>query len=774
MDTSDRFLNAVRDGTVSLPHGTRPFLVDGEPEVITGRDALVIRLRDRSGQPLALRVPVEDAGGADWFRRYPALADAFAAGPLAARLPTRMAMVEGILPGADLPAVTMEWIEGPTLMQAVHRACAARNAAVLGALATAFRDAVNDLRGTGFRHGDLTADNIIIRSSGRLAFVDLDTAVWPGSPVTAGGRGTPGYRHPTGNASTETARDAFGTLIIYVSLRLLAAYPELRARYGDAPDIAGGGLLFSAWDLADPVSSRLFAELERTDATRGPELDALRSACVDAPDSASSLASVIPNVQPYRNVDETPAGPRRWGAPAEPRRDSMLTGFRERLRAGVLEERDETRELPSVDRPEAPPSWPTGPSWPTPAPQSRPVERPRPAATQIGASMWRERLRRAIELNDESAVARLWPEVAHDPLAHTMALDVTAVLGRGLERRIGEEARRGRDDTVLSLAGEAAQQGVTLSPESRRQARAARTRLATRTELEQALSADDRDRLADLAISGRLVELGDADRVAIRTVLRALERPVLDRALASDDDALILMAFDEELFGGSDALTREERERIALARDRAAWLRDVKIALKRRDAGFLAAAFVKPPPGAEARLSESARRRAYRLIERDRALDALTAAIAKQDEAAVLVALNTVERVGARIANRVDWPTLKQVVDRATLIEEIQRAASDSPPDHARLAHLLPSARALGLDNDPRLKDVDLTAIQHQVVRAAHVRRLRAALGRDDDAIIAMAATPDPYDAVALLTADERGRVDQALTARRVRLPFSS
>ena len=772
MDSTDRFLNAVRDGSVSLPHGVRPFVIDGEPVVIAGRDALVLRLRDRSGQPLALRVPADDDGGADWFQRYPALAETYAAGPLAARLPSRMAVTAGVLRDAQLPAITMEWIEGPTLLQAVHRACLARNATVLGALATAFRDAVNDLREAGFRHGDLTADNIIIRSSGRLAFVDLDSAVWPGSPVGSTGRGTPGYRHPTGNASSETARDAFSALTIYTSLRLLAAYPELRVRFGDAPDVAGGSLLFSAWDLADPVSSRLFAELERTEATRGPELDALRSVCLDAPDSASSRAFVIPGLQPYRNVDEAQPAPRRWGAPAAPRRDSMLTGFRERLRAGVLEDREETREHTTLERQDTPAPWPVGPSWPTPVAQ--PAERPRPTASQIGASMWRDRLRRAIELEDESAVARLWPEVAHDPLAHTMALDVAAVLGRGLDRRIGEEARRGRDDTVVSMVGEAAQQGVTLSPESRRQARAARTRIATRTELEQALSADDRDRLADLAISGRLVELGDADRVAIRTVLRALERPILDRALASDDDVLILMAFDEELFGSSDALTFEERERIALARDRAAWLRDVKVALKRRDAGFLAAAFAKPPPGAEARLSESARRRAYRLIERDRALDALTAAIAKQDEAAVLVALNTVERVGARIANRVDWPTLKHVVDRATLIEEIQTAASATPPDHARLAHLLPSARALGLDNDPRLKDIDLAAIQRQVVRAAHVRRLRSALMRDDDTVIAMAATPDPYEAVAALTSEERVRVERAIATRRTRLPFST
>ncbi|MDP8909665.1 MAG: hypothetical protein M3N47_11255, partial [Chloroflexota bacterium] len=157
----------------------------------------------------------------------------------------------------------------------------------------------------------------------------------------------------------------------------------------------------------------------------------------------------------------------------------------------------------------------------------------------------------------------------------------------------------------------------------------------------------------------------------------------------------------------------------------------------------------------------------YRLIERERALEGLAVAIASEDEEAVLVALNTVERVGARVANRVDWPTLKHVVDRATLIEEIQAAAAATPPDYGRLAHLLPSARALGLAGDPRLKDIDLDAIQQHVVRTAHVRRLRAALMRDDDRAIALAAVPDPHGAVAALSPDERARVDRALATRR-------
>lgn len=763
MEMIDRFQNALRQGTVSIPPGAQPALTaDGAPIVVLGRDALVARLQSPSGSSLALRIPASGHGGADWPERYGALAETFPAGPMTARIPRDPVVQRRPLHDEDAPGVLMEWIDGPTLLQAVHRACLARNTAVLAALATAFRDAINDARSAGFRHGDPTADNLIIRPTGRIAFIDLDTAAWPGAPFEVAGRGTPGYRHPAGGAAVDTARDAFASLVIYSSLRLLASYPELRIRYGDQPEVHGGCLLFSAWDLADPLTSRLFAELERTSATRGPELETLRAACVQAPDETELMAA-IPGLRPYQLGEDGRRDSRRWGTSSETsRRDGVLASFRTRLRGP--ESTSVVDDIATYQDEELTARWParSGPGQPL----------SRPPAGEVGVAMWRERLRRAIEQEDEAAVARIWPEVERDPIGSTMALDANAVLGRGYDRRIALEARRRRDEAVLSLTEEAVGRGLLLSSDSRLHARDARERGEIRAELEQALASDDRQRLADLAVSGRLIELGETDREAIRTVLRALERPILERALESDDDALVLLAYDDELFGGSEALRPEERARIELARNREEWLRAVRRALKRRDAASLANAFAKPPPGAEGRLSEAERRRIYRLIERERALDQLIAAIKEDDEPAILVALNTVERVGARIANRVDWPTLKRVVDRATLIEDIQTAATP-PVDYGRLAHLLPSARALGLAGDPRFGDLDLATLERQIIRAAHVRRLRAALTRGDDAAIAMAADPDPYGAVATLEPDEQLRIDRALQTRR-RLPMTS
>jgi hypothetical protein len=250
-------------------------------------------------------------------------------------------------------------------------------------------------------------------------------------------------------------------------------------------------------------------------------------------------------------------------------------------------------------------------------------------------------------------------------------------------------------------------------------------------------------------------------------VLRALEWPNLSRALDADDDRLILEAYDEELFSQPDALETSVRERIELARQRTSWLEEVRTSLKRRDARLLARSFAKPPPGAESRLSAADRKRAFRLIERERAIAELNVAIQERDEAKIIAALGFVERVGARIGDRADWSIVKRVVDRASLIHDLKEAAEAEPLDYGRLAQLLPAIRALGHEGDPRLTGpVDPRRLARELVRNAHLRRMRIALKRDDDVAIAVAALPDPYDAYHLLRPAEQMRVDLALQNR--------
>ncbi|HEU0165977.1 MAG TPA: hypothetical protein VFQ54_13100, partial [Thermomicrobiales bacterium] len=208
--------------------------------------------------------------------------------------------------------------------------------------------------------------------------------------------------------------------------------------------------------------------------------------------------------------------------------------------------------------------------------------------------------------------------------------------------------------------------------------------------------------------------------------------------------------------------------RIELARVRVEWRTDVRAALKNRDEELLEELFTSPPEHAIDRLSASERRRSRRLIEQRRALDVLRSAVTTLDDSSIVSALNHVERVGARITDRATWVAIQEVVERASLVEDVIAAAKATPYDVGRLAQLIPAAKAVGLDRDPRLVgEFSIERLESQLLRQAHIRRIRAAIGLDDDAAIVLAAVPDPYGVLAELDEPERDRVAAAIVARR-------
>ncbi|HYJ12210.1 MAG TPA: hypothetical protein VEW66_01370, partial [Thermomicrobiales bacterium] len=110
---------------------------------------------------------------------------------------------------------------------------------------------------------------------------------------------------------------------------------------------------------------------------------------------------------------------------------------------------------------------------------------------------------------------------------------------------------------------------------------------------------------------------------------------------------------------------------------------------------------------------------------------------------------------------------IQQVVERVELVDEVIAAAQE-PMDRAKLAHLLPAVRALGLERDPRFGEPDwFEQIERQVVRFAHLRRIQAAIRRDNDIAILAAIEPDPYEAFELLEPAEQQRVALARANRR-------
>ncbi|MDQ3654991.1 MAG: hypothetical protein M3457_07925, partial [Chloroflexota bacterium] len=374
----------------------------------------------------------------------------------------------------------------------------------------------------------------------------------------------------------------------------------------------------------------------------------------------------------------------------------------------------------------------------------------------------------ALRRNDEAEVVRIWSQISHDPLASLLAGDVEQVIAAGYDRRVLSESRRKRDTAVIAVADEAHERQIPLGPQARAIVRQANERTAVRAELTAALAQSDRQRLAELAVSGQLVVLGDADRQSLQQVLQAIEWPALQRAIQTDDDVLIAAAFDDELFEGANLLDNDVRDRVALARRRVQWLGAARAALAKRDSSQLRELLIDPPEGAPERLSAPERRRIRRAIERRHALAELDSAIRGDDDAAIIVSLNRVERVGARISDRVTWARVQQVVERVSIIDELLSAAEAQPLDHVRIAQLIPALKALGLEHDPRLGDDQLVErLEAHVIRMAHVRRIRAAIARDNDLAIVVAAVPDPRNALDMLSEPERNRVAAAIKARR-------
>ncbi len=380
-----------------------------------------------------------------------------------------------------------------------------------------------------------------------------------------------------------------------------------------------------------------------------------------------------------------------------------------------------------------------------------------------------DRVRSAIATRDVGTVARYWPSLKGDSLVGDLSIPAADALQVFFGDQIGSALAHGDDDALIEAVANGEQQGVIVPLQTRRAVRAAQTRATTRTQLDDATRTHDQEALADLLLSGRLAELGDIPPEVNRRALRALAWPHLMAAIDADRDDAILGAYDAALFdsrdGATDILSTRERARVNLATRRLAWLTDVRGALRERDTRALGRAFADVPDGALTRLSAVERRRIERLASREEAASSLAAAIGSGDDVAIVSALTQVASIGGSLPDELDWAAVRGVVDRITLAEAIREAMAQDPPDAARLARLLPVARAAA-EAEPDRTDIDFAELEREVLRAAHMNRLRTAIVTDDDDEIATAATPDPFGAIDRLPAEQKERVERALAAR--------
>jgi hypothetical protein len=752
-----------------LGGGTVRINDSGSPLRAVGRDAVVYELRAPDGRILALRSHLRPDSHRDaaLAERYTALGSdprlEVLRGPSGALPHGIQWILEGVaLPGVDhhrrsAPVMAMERVPGRTLIRAVDRLCHERESEPLAHLADAWLNLVTTLEAAGFSHGDLTADNLIVRPDGSIALVDLDTAAWPSYPVPAiRTSGTHGYAHPRGAPLNTPARDRFPALIIWASLRVLARHPTLRPQWGDPPDEYGGVLLWTHTDVSRAHRSPLFATLDALDDdVLAPLFEVVRRAIRFPPDDTPSLSEIAERLEPL--------GLPRFAASQSTLRRTRTSqpDTRPATERSSVPPRDD-RAIRNVDPSPATPSSREQP------PKERPIdlsrarvaaerEQRRTAARQLGA---------AVAARDTSTAVRLWDEQRGMPEAGIYAVALHELVTYDAAAAMDRAIRRRDDAGLLETVSTAERSGVALSREMRTETRSARRRVSVRAALDEAVSRRDLQAIARLAISGQLDDLARLDHAQERIVAQALAWPALERALATDDDLAIAGAADEALWDEDGALPANARARVALAQRRTRWADDVRTALRRRDSARLRDLLNSAPQGAEQRLTEVESRRILRISTREAAVSRLARALRDGPDREVVAAFSEFETAGAPFSEVLDWAAVRGVVDRISLADALRTAASADPPDTEKLARLLPAARAALGDPDAEPSQ-DWLALEHYVLRAAHLGRLREAIDSGDDASIASAADPDSYGAISLLAPDERARVAEALTARR-------
>lgn len=203
------------------------------------------------------------------------------------------------------PIVKMNWVNGLPLHTYVEQQLPSPEK--LAWLAADWREMLASLKPLRIGHGDLQHGNVLVTSEGELKLVDYDGMYVPlfareRSPEL----GHANYQHPLRTPEFYDERlDHFPELLIYLSLRALAAEPALWAEYFN-----GDNLIATAVDLRVPQCSSLWPRLLKSPDEDVRRLTVLLVASLklspeDVPDLDTALRERLPQVVVPAQLDLT-------------------------------------------------------------------------------------------------------------------------------------------------------------------------------------------------------------------------------------------------------------------------------------------------------------------------------------------------------------------------------------------------------------------------------------------------------------------------------------
>lgn len=196
--------------------------------------------------------------------------------------------------GKPYPIVKMEWIDGIPLNAFVERHL--RDTNTIYSLAQQWYNLVMDLQRARIAHGDLHHGNILV-SAGHLRLVDYDGMFVP--PLRGEQALELGHRecqHPKRSVKDyDESIDNFSALVIYLSLRALAAQPTLWFSFH-----TGDNLIFDeeGRDFEAPGQTPIWQQLGQCPDKDVRQLaEILEQACATSPDQLPNLEVILQEIR---------------------------------------------------------------------------------------------------------------------------------------------------------------------------------------------------------------------------------------------------------------------------------------------------------------------------------------------------------------------------------------------------------------------------------------------------------------------------------------------
>ena len=257
------YIESIRFSTENLDKwkSLEPVLdSSGDVVMSNGGFAVVFKMRDRdSGRFYALKCFLRDQPGRAEDYAMIASELEYASSPFLLKFEYLDKELFVDAKGCDeneFPVLLMDWVDGEPLD--VYVRSHYRDSYKMDMLAYQFSRLSMWLMCQTFAHGDLKPDNVMVRADGSLVLIDYDGMFVPQMEGSKAREiGTPHFRHPNRTDSEFNEHiDDFSIISILLSLKLIAADPELMDKYGEADR-----LLFSEADYRNMSGSKLVKEV---------------------------------------------------------------------------------------------------------------------------------------------------------------------------------------------------------------------------------------------------------------------------------------------------------------------------------------------------------------------------------------------------------------------------------------------------------------------------------------------------------------------------------